>query len=188
MEEASDNAAAAARWTRLFGPHLDAAYRLARWLTGSAHEAEEVVQDACLRAWSSANRSDPADPRAWLLAVTRNAAWTRLRRAAARPAGTGKVVPFDEAVRDLPSAESGPEAAVAGRQRQAALRRALVRLPPPFREVVALRDIEDLSYVEIAAVLGLPVGTVMSRLSRGRRRLHAMLAEENGDGARDTAG
>jgi RNA polymerase sigma factor (sigma-70 family) len=170
------------RWARLFGPHLDAGYRLAHWLTGSRAEAEEVVQEACLRAWRAA-RTEPANPRAWLLAIVRNAAWTRLRRA-----GAGQnVVPFEEAARELDrtsAAQSGAEAVVAARQRGAALRRALTALPAPFREVVVLRDVEDLSYREIAAALDLPVGTVMSRLARGRRRLRAALAREDGD-ARD---
>jgi RNA polymerase sigma factor (sigma-70 family) len=180
MEQPRERATAA-QWTRQFEPHLDAAYRLARWLTGSRTEAEEVVQEACLRTWR-ASRTDPDDSRAWLLAIVRNAAWTHLRRA--RPAN---VVPFDEAAREL-DRMAGPlpsaEAAAAEQECGASLRQALARLPAVIREVVVLRDIEDLAYREIAATLDLPVGTVMSRLSRGRRRLRAMLAGEEKD-ARD---
>jgi RNA polymerase sigma-70 factor (ECF subfamily) len=180
MEQPRERAAAA-RWTRQFEPHLDAAYRLARWLTGSRTEAEEVVQEACLRTWR-AGRMDPDDSRAWLLAIVRNVAWTHLRRA--RPPN---VVPFEEATRELdrmagmlPSAE----AAAAEQESDANLRQALARLPAVLREVVVLRDIEDLTYREIAATLDLPVGTVMSRLSRGRHRLRVMLGGKEKD-ARD---
>lgn len=176
-----DGRAAEGRWTRLFAPHLDAAFRLARWLTGSRAEAEEVVQDACLRAWRSA-AVEPAAPRAWLLAIVRNAAWTRLRRA-----GAGNVVSLEDAARELERAAAalpGAEAVVAARERGMVLRQALAALPAPLREVVVLRDIEDLSYREIAAVLDLPIGTVMSRLARGRRRLRDRLAKEDAD-ARD---
>jgi RNA polymerase sigma-70 factor (ECF subfamily) len=174
--------AAEGGWLRLFGPHLDAAYRLGYWLTGSRAEAEDVVQEACLRSWRSAAR-EPADPRAWLLAIVRNLAWTRLRRRA----GAGNVVPFEEAARELDRATTtvpGAEAALATRQRGQALRQALAALPAPFREVVVLRDIEELSYREIAGLLDLPVGTVMSRLARGRARLRALLSGEAAD-ARD---
>ncbi|MBR0644789.1 sigma-70 family RNA polymerase sigma factor [Plastoroseomonas hellenica] len=170
-----DGRAAEGRWTRLFAPHLDAAFRLARWLTGSRAEAEEVVQEACLRAWR-ATGPEPASPRAWLLAITRNAAWTRLSRT-----GAGNVVSLEEAARELDRAAAalpGAEALVAARERSAVLRQALAALPAPLREVVVLRDIEDLSYREIAAVLDLPIGTVMSRLARGRRRLRDILAKE----------
>jgi RNA polymerase sigma-70 factor (ECF subfamily) len=163
------------RWQRQFRPHLDAAWRLARWLTGNGAEAEEVVQDACLRAWRAQSRVAVEDSRAWLLAIVRNTAWTRLRDARRR---TGNIVPLHEAGRDVERAAApgpGPEAALAGAQRADLLHRALAGLPPAFREVVVLRDLEDCSYAEIAAVIGIPVGTVMSRLARGRRRLRAAL-------------
>lgn len=173
-----DGGPGAGRWARLFAPHLDAAFRLAHWLTGSRAEAEDVVQDACLRAWR-ATQAEPDHPRAWLLTIVRNAAWTRRGRERA-----GNVVPLDEAARELDRAASpapGPEAALSARQRGLALRRAVAALPAPLREVLVLRDIEDLPYREIAAVLELPLGTVMSRLSRARQRLRAQLGGKDVD-------
>jgi RNA polymerase sigma-70 factor (ECF subfamily) len=172
----------AGRWERLFAPHLDAAYRLACWLTGSRAEAEDVLQDACLRAWRSAS-VEPRDAKAWLLTIVRNASLTRLRRAR----GTN-IVPFEEAVRDLDRAQAtlpSAEAALMEGNQVAALRHALAELPAVFREAVVLRDIEELSYREIAAVLDLPIGTVMSRIARGRRQLRAALTREGFD-VRDT--
>lgn len=180
-----EGGAAGDRWRRDFAPHLDAAWRLARWLVGSGAEAEDVVQEAFLRAWRAEARRGsgspgPDNPRAWLLAIVRNAAWTRLR-VAARSAG--RVVPFEDAARELDRAalQGDPEQPLAERQRAAALRRAIAALPAGFREAVVLRDLEGLTYAEAAAVLGVPEGTVMSRLARGRKRLRA--AMEGGEDA-----
>ena len=159
------------RWSRLFAPHLDAAWRLARWLTGHAAEAEEVVQEACLRAWRAEQRVAPDDARAWLLAITRNAAWSRVRATRRH----SNVVPFDEVRREL-AVPAQAEAQLDQAQRAALLHAAVAALPPIFREVVVLRDIEELSQAETAFVLGLPAGTVMSRLSRARARLRAALS------------
>lgn len=171
------------RWSAEFAPHLDAAWRLARWLTGHAAEAEEVVQEACIRAWRAEERVQPHNARAWLLAIVRNTAWSHLR-AGRRHADN--VVSFEEVRRELALAPTA-EAALAEDQRAALLRAAVAALPPIFREVVVLRDLEELSYAETAAVLGLPIGTVMSRLARGRQRLRELLAPhdlEARDGAR----
>lgn len=169
--------AAEQRWRRDFAPHLGTAWRLARWLLGNGAEAEEVLQEACLRAWQDTLRRPgpgPADGRAWLLAILRNAAWTRLRATARREA---RIIPFEEAAREVERAAlaGDPEQALAERQRALRLRRAIAALPLPFREAVVLRDLEGLSHAEAAAVLGVPVGTVMSRLARGRRRLREAL-------------
>lgn len=169
--------AAEERWQREVGPHLGAAWRLARWLLGSGAEAEDAVQEACLRAWQAGRRGvSPENGRAWLLAILRNVCWTRLRGAARQ---AGRVVPFEEARRELDRAAAGvdAESLLAGRQRAARLRQAVAELPLLFREVVVLRDLEGLSHAETAAVLDLPVGTVMSRLARGRQRLRAALEE-----------
>ena len=167
--------AAEERWQREIAPHLGTAWRLARWLLSSGAEAEDAVQEACLRAWQAGRRGvAPEDGRAWLLAIQRNVCWTRLRGAARQ---ASRLVPFDDALREMDRAAAGQdaEAALGARQRAARLRQAIAALPPPFREVVVLRDLEGMSHAETAAVLGLPVGTVMSRLARARQKLRAAL-------------
>ncbi len=151
-------------------PHLDAAFNYARWLTRSDAEAEDVVQDACVRAmrYFSSLRDD--DARAWLFTIVRNAWYSRLSR---RP-GLG-----DAATRgiqdDWPDDGLDPEERLLQQHTVALVRTALEQLPVDFREVIVLREIEGLSYKEIAAVVGVPIGTVMSRLARGRERLSAVL-------------
>jgi len=144
-------------------PHADAAYNLARWLTKDEHDADDVTQDAMLRAY----RFFPGlrgEPRPWLLAVVRNACWSWLQ--ANRPI---EVEPLDDDIADdlLP----GPEAALARTLDRRMLNEAIAALPVPFREVLVLRELEDLSYRDIARVAGIPIGTVMSRLARARRLL-----------------
>lgn len=141
-------------------------------MTGHAAEAEEVVQEACLRAWRAQQRVAPDDARAWLLAITRNAAWSRMRATHRQAAN---VVPFDGARREF-AVPALAEAQLNQLQRASLLHAAVAALPPIFREVVVLRDIEELSQAETAAVLGLPAGTVMSRMARARARLRAALS------------
>jgi RNA polymerase sigma-70 factor (ECF subfamily) len=158
-------------------PHLSAAYTLARYLTRNEHDAEDVVQDACLRAlkYFGGFRGDDADsPRAWLLAIVRNTAYTWRRRHRADTLATE----FDEAQHSAAVADEHPEAALLKGADAESLSRALDRLPPEFREVIVLRELEGLSYKEISDVAGVPVGTVMSRLSRARKRLHEALCAE----------
>jgi RNA polymerase sigma factor (sigma-70 family) len=154
-------------------PHLDAAYNLARWLTRARDEADDVVQEAMLRAFRAydARRGDAVKP--WLLAIVRNcfydAAGRRAREVERRAPGDAE---------EWAGAVAAPEAdgplATSIREQQAlALDAALEALAPDFREVLVLREIEDLSYGEIAAVLGVPAGTVMSRLARARAALRA---------------
>ena len=154
-------------------PHLDAAFNYARWLTRSDTDAEEVVQEAYLRAlrFFSSLRSD--DARAWLLAIVRNAWFARAPRAGRAD------VPFDEATTAAESDEAlDPEALVIQRQTVERVRGAIEELPTDFREVIVLRELEGLSYKEIAAVAGIPIGTVMSRLARARERLLLLLEGE----------
>ena len=152
-------------------PHLDAAFNYARWLTKSDAEAEDVVQDACLRAmrFFSSLRGD--DARAWLFAIVRNTWYTTV----SRRAGTTDSKGIDGA-RDEPSDEAlDPEEQLLQQQTVTRVRAALEQLPAEFREVIVLRELEGLSYKEIAAVARVPIGTVMSRLARGRERLSAAL-------------
>jgi RNA polymerase sigma-70 factor (ECF subfamily) len=163
-----------ARFEALMLPHLDAAYSLARYWTRNEQDAEDIVQDAYLKAFRhfAGYRGDDDGARAWLLTIVRNTAHTWRRRARV-DAGT---VEFD----DAEHSHAG-ETASADWERQDAkdsVARALDRLPAEFREVILLRELQGLSYKEISNVIGVPVGTVMSRLSRARARLHEALLQE----------
>ena len=152
-------------------PHLDAAFNYARWLTGNDADAEDVVQDACMRAmrfWSSF-RGD-TDARPWLFTIVRNTWYSRLSRRA-----RDRATPLDTVIDEPPDDGLDPEERLLQRHDVARVRAALEQLPADFREVLVLREIEGLSYKEIAAVVRVPVGTVMSRLARGRDRLASSL-------------
>jgi RNA polymerase sigma-70 factor (ECF subfamily) len=152
-------------------PHLDAAFNYARWLTRDRTEAEDVVQDACVRAMRFFGSSRHENPRAWFMTIVRN---TWLNRATRRPAVT-KAVRLDDAGHEMEDEGLDPEEQLFQQHAVAQVRAALERLPVDFREVLVLREIEGLSYKEIGAVLRVPTGTVMSRLSRARDRLAALL-------------
>lgn len=151
------------RFERMVLPHFDAAYNLARWLTRNDHDAEDVLQEAMLRAYRHF-AGLRGEPRPWLLAVVRNACWSWLQ--ANRPA---EIEPLDDDFAD--EALPGPEAALARTLDRRLLNEAIAALPVQFREVLVLRELEDLSYRDIARVAGIPIGTVMSRLARARRLL-----------------
>ena len=158
-------------------PHLDDAYALARWLTGDAADAEDVVQDACLRALQAMARDAPERPRAFLLAITRNAAFSWLAKNRPRAlvlAGGAEDAEAREDAR-MESAPSPEEALIAAADR-ATVTAAIGALPISFREVIVMREINGLSYRDIAEATGAPVGTVMSRLARAR----ALLAKSLG--------
>jgi len=162
---------ALARFEAVVLPHLDAAYTLARYLTRNAHDAEDVVQDACLRAlkyFETFRGGEGTSGRAWLLTIVRNTAYSSRR-------GQRDATEFDETQHSDAVAEEHPEAALLQTDAREALGRALDRLAPEFREVIVLRELEGLSYKEIGDVTGVPVGTVMSRLSRARARLQEAL-------------
>jgi RNA polymerase sigma-70 factor (ECF subfamily) len=168
-------------FARIVMPHLDAAYNLARWLTRNDHDAEDVVQDAFVRAYRFFDSLKEADARPWLLAIVRNTGYTWLRKN--RPT---EVVPLDDGVEfssDTPSvghaapADSNPEVILLQSANRKLVNQALEDLPVGFREVLVMRELEDLSYKEIAAVAGIPIGTVMSRLSRGRELLRGALEQ-----------
>jgi RNA polymerase sigma-70 factor (ECF subfamily) len=165
------------RFEKLILPHLDAAYNLARWLTGSASEAEDVVQDACLRALRFFGGFRGGDGRSWFLTIVRNSAYSWIRR----HRGAELLTEFDEEVHTIPTA-GGIESLLGTRDAAERLGRALAELPVEYREVIVLRELEGLSYKEIADVAALPIGTVMSRLARARRRLHHELLRSSEEG------
>jgi RNA polymerase sigma factor (sigma-70 family) len=172
-----------ARFKSVVLPHLGDAYSLARWITGNRTDAEDVVQDACLRAFRGISNFSNGDARAWVLTVVRNTAYTWLHKN--RPSSV-LVVEDIEAVESTqgghgdPCSET-PETTLIAKADAAGLRAAIAALPTQYRETVILRDVQGLSYREISEVTGVPAGTVMSRLARARRRLIAILAK---DGAR----
>jgi RNA polymerase sigma-70 factor (ECF subfamily) len=159
--------AAVEDFERLVLPHLDAAYTLARYLLRDEHDAQDVVQEAALRAWRHFAGYAGGDARAWLLTIVRHGCWT----AARKRRGNAQLVEFDESVHSDAAEQETPESALLRRSAGDALQAALDALPLMFREVLVLREVEGLSYDEIARVIGAPIGTVMSRLARARRRL-----------------
>jgi RNA polymerase sigma-70 factor (ECF subfamily) len=168
------------RFQEIALPHLDAAYNLARWLTRNDADAEDVVQEAYLRAFKSFAGFRGANGRPWLLAIVRNTCYTWLRQ----HRSDKLEVPYDEdahgddaAAQGFPDRPDGnPEAILALAEDRQLFDAALTALPIEFREAVVLRDVEDLSYKEIAGIADVPIGTVMSRLARGRRLLLGELA------------
>lgn len=162
-----------ARFEQCIMPHLDAAYNLARWLTGNDPDAQDVVQDACLRAFKFFGGFRGGDSRSWLLRIVRNAFYDSLSRRRRAEAET----PFDETLHGTAPAFPTPDAALLEKANQQMVHQALGALPVEFREVLVMRELEGLSYKEIADVAGLPLGTVMSRLARAREQLqHGLMA------------
>lgn len=148
-------------------PHLDAAYNLARWLARPPLDADDIVQDAVLRAWRAFDQVRGEDVKPWLLAIVRNCFLT-----AARQSGGKRDVPLPEGSEaELTDAAPDPEAMALQRDAGRQLDGMLAALAPDFREILVLREMEDMSYADIARVLEIPVGTVMSRLARARAQL-----------------
>lgn len=149
-------------------PHLDAAYNLARYLTRNPTDADDVVQEAILRAATYFGSFRGVNARAWLLQIVRNTAYTRLgdRRAAQEDA-----LDLEGVHAALVDPADDPETALACKDNASVLQRALAALPVELRECVVLRELEEMSYREIARITGVPVGTVMSRLFRARQAL-----------------
>ena len=152
-------------------PHLDAAFNYARWLTRNDAEAEDVVQDACVRAMRFFSSLRDDDARAWLFTIVRNTWFSRVSRRAKMTAGA----PLTDGPDQWPDNALDPEERLLQQHTVVLVREALEQLPVDFREVIVLREIEGLSYKEIAAVAGVPIGTVMSRLARARERLETIL-------------
>jgi RNA polymerase sigma-70 factor, ECF subfamily len=167
------------RFERLMLPHLDAAYTLARWLTGDEERARDAVQEGYFRALRFFGSFRGEDGRPWLLRIVRNACY-ELRQRDQLPAATA----FDEEALEEGAPGAGavvvlpvnPEAAAIERSRRDAVHRCMRELPVEYREALVLRELHGHSYREIASISGVPIGTVMSRLARGRRLLLARLA------------
>jgi RNA polymerase sigma-70 factor (ECF subfamily) len=160
-----------ARFEQLVLPHLDAAFNLARWLLRSREDSEDVTQEAMLRAFRFFRGFHGGDARAWVLQIVRNTCYTWLEKN--RPVEL--MTEFDEELHAQPSVS--PESlAIAGDNRER-LGKALETLPPRFREVLVLRELEGCSYKEIATITAIPIGTVMSALARARQRLQRALTQ-----------
>lgn len=157
-------------------PHLDAAFNYARWLAKNEADAEDIVQDAYVRAlrFFSSLRGD--DARAWLLTIVRNTWYGRF----SRRDSPDRMAVFDDSRHERTDQSLGPEAQLMQQQAIDQVRAAIEQLPDDFRDVVVLRELEGFSYKEIAGIVGIPIGTVMSRLARGRDRLSALLGPEVG--------
>jgi RNA polymerase sigma factor (sigma-70 family) len=169
-----------ARFASVVLPHLADAYALARWLTGDRADAEDVVQEACLRAYRGIGGFAGINARAWLLTIVRHAAyaWLGKNRSAALVMVDDLEAVEQTQARDA-APDSGPqtpEAALIAKADAARLEAAIAELPVPFRETLVLRDVQGLDYREIAEVTKVPIGTVMSRLARARRRLIERIA------------
>jgi len=157
------------RFEQLVLPHLDAGMNLARWLLRNRADAEDVVQDSMLRACRFFSGFRGGDARAWFLQIVRNGCYSWLEKR--RPMEL--MAEFDEELHQVPTAT--PETIAARADERQQLMEALEALPPRSREVVVLRELEDCSYKEIAEITGIPMGTVMSTLSRARERLQRIL-------------
>ena len=155
-------------------PHLDAAYNLARWLAGNDHDAQDVAQEASLRAFKFFGSFRGENARAWLLSIVRNTFYTWLRKN--RPPENS--VEIDDETFDIEDISANAETANPPFADANAVRRAIAGLPVEFREIVILREMEGFSYKEIAGLAEVPIGTVMSRLVRARKLLQKRLAAE----------
>jgi RNA polymerase sigma factor (sigma-70 family) len=160
------------RFEEQISPHLKSAYNLAKWLTRSHEDAEDVVQEAFLRAFSAFEGLRGEDAKPWLLTIVRNTSMTWLKR----NRNAGATIGLEETLVDPIERSPDPEERLLISCDRQQVRQALEQLPSEFRETVVLREMEGLSYKEISATIGVPLGTVMSRLSRGRDWLKRILS------------
>jgi len=161
-------------------PHLDAAYNLARWLTGNDQDAQDVVQDASLRALKFFGGFRGGNSRAWLLTIVRNTFYNWLEKNRPREVSTAG----DEELQTMEDPSVDPALLLARSSNIEAVRSAIAELPVEFREIVVLRELEECSYKEISDVAGVPIGTVMSRLARARKQLQEILTSKPETGGR----
>jgi len=162
-----------ARFEETIMPHLDAGYNLARWLTRNEHDAQDVAQDAFLRAFKFFGGFHGGNSRSWLLSIVRNTAYTWLQKNRKPELATV----FDEETHDIEDTSSSPEALLIKNSDHQEVMRAMEQLPVEFREVMVLRELEGMSYKEIAEMAEVPIGTVMSRLARARKQLQQALGQ-----------
>jgi RNA polymerase sigma-70 factor (ECF subfamily) len=164
-------------------PHLDAGYNLARWLLRDVQAAEDAVQEAALRAFRHAHTLHDGDARPWWLAIVRNTCFTALARRRQGRLNHDEVdfdeVEFEATLASGQAAATDPAAQLQRTHTRQRIDAAIAALSPPLREVILLRELEDLDYAAIAAITGVPIGTVMSRLSRARARLRSALARDH---------
>lgn len=159
------------RFEETISPHFESAYNLARWLTGNREDADDVIQEAFLRAFSGFHTFHGENGKPWLLAVVRNTAMTWMKR---NRSGIS-FADLDESPEDRCAPDPDPEVILASRRDRDRVRQALAQLAPEFRAALVLRELEGFSYKDIAGIIGKPVGTVMSRLARGREHLRRIL-------------
>ena len=152
-------------------PHLDAAYNLARWLTRNEHDAEDIVQDAFLRALKFFDKFRGGNSRSWVLSIVRNTAYSWLEKNRRHEVGTISDFEIESIQDDAPN----PETFLLQETGHREIMEAIEELPVEFREAIVLRELEEMSYKEIADMMDVPLGTVMSRLARGRRQLQETL-------------
>jgi RNA polymerase sigma-70 factor, ECF subfamily len=174
MDRSADLGAKIARFEATVLPHLDAAYNLARWMTRNATDAEDVAQEAMLRAFRFFDTFHGEDGRVWLMTIVRNTYLTWIRRQMPQQ----NSAEFDERVHTDIEAALTPESEFLRQATSEQVRRGIEQLPPEYREVILMRELEQMSYNEIAAVMQSPLGTVMSRISRARSMLRQLIAGE----------
>jgi RNA polymerase sigma-70 factor (ECF subfamily) len=170
-----DDTSDQARFAEVFLPHLVDAFRLARWIAGSRADAEDIVQEASMRAFKNIRGFSGGNPRAWVLTIVRNTSYSWLTQN--RPKVLVLSEDLDQRTRETIEQEDPqtPETALIAKLDAQQVRKAMASLPVPFREVLVLREIHDLDYRSIAEVAALPIGTVMSRLARARSMLAAAI-------------
>lgn len=174
MESSAESGEKIARFEALVLPHLDSAYNLARWMTRNTTDAEDVAQEAMMRAFRFFDTFRGEDARVWLLTIVRNTYLTWVRRQMPQQ----NSAEFDERLHTDIELAITPESEFLRQATAAQVRSAIENLPAEFREVILMRELEQLSYKEIAAVTRSPLGTVMSRISRGRSLLRQLIAGE----------
>jgi len=175
VDEASDEA----RFTEVFVPYLVDAFRLARWLAGGREDAEDIVQEASMRAFKNIRGFSGGNPRAWVLTIVRNTSYSWLAKNRPKEVVLSDDLDQDhrEQIEQAATDEmQTPETALIAKMEAEQVRKSMAALPAPFREILVLREIHDLDYRTIAEVAALPIGTVMSRLARARRLLTATIA------------